>query len=46
MNLEDLDHQQRKVVDAIVTTDDRILVLGGAGTRKDHHRSVDGPHLP
>ena len=34
MNLDDLDHRQREVVDAIVTSDDRILVLGGAGTGK------------
>ena len=34
MKLDDLDLRQREVVDAIVTSDDRILVLGGAGTGK------------
>ena len=34
MKLEDLDQLQREVVDAVVTTDDKILVLGGAGTGK------------
>ena len=34
MKLEDLDQRQREVVDAVVTSDDRVLVLGGAGTGK------------
>lgn len=34
MKLEDLDHRQREVVDSVVNTDDRILVVGGAGTGK------------
>lgn len=34
MKLEDLDHRQREVVDAVATSDDRIIVLGGAGTGK------------
>ena len=34
MKLGDLDQRQREVVDAVVTTDDRVLVLGGAGTGK------------
>ena len=34
MKIEDLDHRQREVVDAIGNSDDRILVLGGAGTGK------------
>ena len=34
MKLEDLDHRQREVVDAVSTSDDRIIVLGGAGTGK------------
>ena len=34
MKLEDLDQRQREVVDAVISSDDRILVLGGAGTGK------------
>ena len=34
MKLEDLDQQQRKVVDAVISSDDKVLVLGGAGTGK------------
>ena len=34
MKLEDLDHRQREVVEAVATSDDRIIVLGGAGTGK------------
>ena len=34
MKLEDLDQQQRKVVDAAISSDDKVLVLGGAGTGK------------
>lgn len=34
MNFEDLDCQQRKVVDAVIQSDDSILVLGGPGTGK------------
>ena len=34
MELEDLDQRQRDVVDAVISTDDRVLVLGGAGTGK------------
>ena len=34
MKLDDLDHRQREVVDTVVTSDDRIIVLGGAGTGK------------
>ena len=34
MKLEDLDSRQHEVVEAIVTSDDRVLVLGGAGTGK------------
>ena len=45
MKLEDLDHRQREVVDAVATSDDRIIVLGGAGTGKNHHRLVDSPNL-
>ena len=34
MKLDDLDHRQREVVDTVATSDDRIIVLGGAGTGK------------
>ena len=34
MKLEDLDSRQREVVDTVATSDDRVLVLGGAGTGK------------
>ena len=34
MRLEDLDQRQRAVVDAVISSDDRVLVLGGAGTGK------------
>ena len=34
MKLEDLDQRQRAVVDAVISSDDRVLVLGGAGTGK------------
>ena len=34
MNPEDLDQRQREVVDLIVNSDGRVLVLGGAGTGK------------
>ena len=34
LRFEDLDERQREVVEAIVTSDDRLLVLGGAGTGK------------
>ena len=34
MKLEDLDPRQREVVDAVTTSDDRIIVLGGAGSGK------------
>ena len=34
MKLDDLDQRQREVVQAVVASDDRVLVLGGAGTGK------------
>ncbi|MDE2838676.1 MAG: UvrD-helicase domain-containing protein [Chloroflexota bacterium] len=34
MRLEDLDERQRGVVDVVASSDDRVLVLGGAGTGK------------
>ena len=34
MKIEDLDHRQREVVDAIGNSDEGVLVLGGAGTGK------------
>ena len=34
MKLEDLDQRQRAVVDAVISSDDKVLVLGGAGTGK------------
>ena len=34
MKLEDLDQRQRAVVEAVISSDDRVLVLGGAGTGK------------
>ena len=34
MNFEDLDCRQRQVVDAVVHSDDSLLVLGGPGTGK------------
>ena len=34
MKFEDLDSQQREVVDAVVNSDDKTMVLGGPGTGK------------
>ena len=45
MKLEDLDHRQREVVEAVATSDDRIIVLGGAGDGENHHRLMDSPNL-
>ena len=45
MKLDDLDRKQRAVVDRVLHSDDRVLVLGGPGTGKTTTAQIGRAHV-